>query len=340
MLTSTPGVAGRLPLTILAFAMTGCGGAQRIPSRSVDAVSPSASATAEPTAPPVPMEDAEPERELPRESNETETEAEAEAPPPEVDSGTVGEFRTVDTHTAKDTHGVERSNILPTKTEAALKFVVVDKEKGPIQGIVISLTGPGGDKYYTEETDAVGYADVLVPVGKQYHIVFLSLGRQKIAATVTLEDEPRLTQKMTLRYRRIDLPPSSPAESAPAPRFTLEGVNFDTGKASIRPESSARLDSVVEYMTHKKNSRIEISGHTDNVGNARANQSLSEKRARACRDYLISKGIAGIRVKAVGYGDARPVAPNDTDEGRAANRRIEATELKSVKIRLGEDWAL
>lgn len=282
------------------------------------------------------MADAEPEREPSPESNETETET--PPPPAEVDSGTVGEFRTVDTHTAKDTHGVRPSTIIPTETEAALKFVVVDKETGPIQGIVISLTGPGGDKYYTEETDAVGYADVLVPVGKKYQIVFLSLGHQKIAATVTLENEPRLTQKLKLRYRRIDPPPSSPGEPAPAPRFTLEGVNFDTGKSTVRPESYPRLDSVVEYMTHKKNSRIEISGHTDNVGNARANQALSEERASACRDYLISKGIAGVRIKAVGYGDVRPVAPNDTDEGRAANRRIEATELKSVKVRLGADW--
>ncbi|MFI5301922.1 MAG: OmpA family protein, partial [Polyangiales bacterium] len=81
------------------------------------------------------------------------------------------------------------------------------------------------------------------------------------------------------------------------------------------------------YLTHKKSARIEISGHTDNVGNPKTNKALSEKRAQACRDYLISKGIDGARVQAIGYGDERPIAPNDTEDGRQKNRRIEATEL-------------
>ena len=107
----------------------------------------------------------------------------------------------------------------------------------------------------------------------------------------------------------------------------LSGVNFDTGKATIRPESFSRLDIVVDFMTHKKSARVEISGHTDNVGNPKANKALSEKRAQACRDYIISKGVDRSRLKAVGYGDEHPIAPNDTDEGRQKNRRIEAKEL-------------
>jgi outer membrane protein OmpA-like peptidoglycan-associated protein len=80
-------------------------------------------------------------------------------------------------------------------------------------------------------------------------------------------------------------------------------------------------------MTHKKSVRVEIAGHTDNVGNKNANKALSQKRADAVRAYLISKGIDGARIKAVGYGDANPVAPNTTSEGRQQNRRIEAHEL-------------
>jgi outer membrane protein OmpA-like peptidoglycan-associated protein len=106
----------------------------------------------------------------------------------------------------------------------------------------------------------------------------------------------------------------------------LDGVNFDTGKASIRAESFPRLDGVVEYMSHKPSVRIQISGHTDNVGNPKTNKTLSEKRAQACRDYLIAKGIDGTRVAAVGFGDERPIASNATDDGRQQNRRIEATE--------------
>jgi OmpA-OmpF porin, OOP family len=80
-------------------------------------------------------------------------------------------------------------------------------------------------------------------------------------------------------------------------------------------------------MTHKKSARIEVSGHTDNVGKKKDNKRLSQKRADAVRAYLVSKGIDASRIDTIGYGDERPIAPNDTDQGRQKNRRIEATEL-------------
>jgi outer membrane protein OmpA-like peptidoglycan-associated protein len=237
------------------------------------------------------------------------------------DTGPAGnEFVLQKSDTAKGAQGATPSKIKPSKTEAAMKFIVVDKDKGAIPGVVISLTAPDGAKFYTGETDSTGYAEVLVPVGKKYSLVYLSLGRGDIAASVPVTDEPNQNIKLTLRYKNHD-------PEAAAARFVLDGVNFDTGKATIRPESFPRLDSVVEYLSHKKSARIEISGHTDNVGNPKSNKALSEKRAQACRDYLVSKGIDASRIQAVGYGDERPVAGNDTDAGRQQNRRIEATEL-------------
>jgi len=227
------------------------------------------------------------------------------------------EFQLQDTHTAKGAHGATASKIAPTKTEAAMRLFVVDKDKGPVKGVVIFLTGPDKKKHYTDPTDSEGYAEVLVPVGQTYDVTYLSLGRREIAATVPVADEPSQSVKLTLRYKR---------ELAQQP-FILAGVNFDTAKATIRPESFPHLDLVVEFMVHKKDARIEISGHTDNVGNAKANKTLSEKRAQACRNYVVSKGIDKKRLDAIGFGDERPVAPNDTDEGRQKNRRIEAKEL-------------
>ena len=227
------------------------------------------------------------------------------------------EFQLQDTHTAKGAHGATASKIKPTRTEAAMKLFVVDKDKGPVKGVVIFFTGPDKTKYYAEPTDSEGYAELLVPVGKTYDITYLSLGRGEIAATVPVADEPSQSVKLTLRYKR---------ERAPKP-LILDGVNFDTAKATIRPESFARLDTVVDFMVHKQDARVEISGHTDNVGNAGANKTLSEKRAQACRNYLVSKGIDKKRLDAVGFGDEHPIAPNDTDEGRQKNRRIEAKEL-------------
>jgi len=229
------------------------------------------------------------------------------------------EFKLQDTHTAKEAHGATASKLKPTRTEAVMKLFVVDKDKGPVKGVVAFLTGPDKTKYYAEPTDSEGYAEVLVPVGKQYDVTFLSLGRREIAATVPVADEPSQSVKLTLRYKR----------EIPEKPFILAGVNFDTAKATIRPESFPRLDTVVEFMAHKKTARVEISGHTDNVGNAKSNKTLSEQRAQACRNYIVSKGIDKKRLDAVGFGDEHPIAPNDTDEGRQKNRRIEARELMS-----------
>jgi outer membrane protein OmpA-like peptidoglycan-associated protein len=244
------------------------------------------------------------------------TAAYAASPAPPA-SGEKHEFQLQDTHTAKEAHGATASKLKPTKTEAVMKLFVIDKDKGPVKGVVIFLTGPDKTKYYADPTDSEGYAEVLVPVGKRYDVTFLSLGRREIAATVPVDDEPNQNVKLTLRYKR---------EFAQQP-LILAGVNFDTGKATIRPESFSHLDGVVEFMVHNKSARVEISGHTDNVGNAKANKGLSEKRAQACRNYVVSKGIDKKRVDAIGFGDERPIAPNDTDEGRQKNRRIEAKEL-------------
>ena len=207
----------------------------------------------------------------------------------------------------------KQAKLQATDTEAALRFFVVDKQKGPIEGIVVSLTSPTGKVYYTEETDKEGFAELLVPIGQTYDLVYLSLGRRNVAAKVEVKNEPRLNLKLTMRYEREE----------PRKAFVLD-VKFATGKATLTPDSYARLDTVVEYMVHKKEARIEISGHTDTTGKKAANKKLSQARADAVRDYLVSKGVDADRVKAVGYGDEKPIAPNDTAEGRLKNRRIEA----------------
>lgn len=249
----------------------------------------------------------------------TPSETSAAGAEPEAAAPASSSFVLKTSNSVKDAHGVAPSSIKATATEAAMKFVVVDKEKGPIQGIVISLTDPSGKKFYTPETDAQGYAEVLVPIGQKYELVYLSLGREDVAASVDVTNEPHQNIRLTLRYKRFNM--------EAVPRFVLDGVTFDTGKATIKEESYARLDKVAEFMLHKGSARIQISGHTDNVGNPKTNKALSLKRAQACRDYLISTGIDGSRIEAVGYGDERPVAPNDTEEGRQQNRRIEAIQL-------------
>ncbi|MBC7660029.1 MAG: OmpA family protein [Chitinophagaceae bacterium] len=100
-------------------------------------------------------------------------------------------------------------------------------------------------------------------------------------------------------------------------------VTFETGKAIINPGFDNVLTSVADVIKEYKNTNVEISGHTDNRGNQQANQILSEQRAQAVAAFMRKSGVADKRLKAVGYGPNQPVADNTTDEGRAANRRVE-----------------
>lgn len=103
-------------------------------------------------------------------------------------------------------------------------------------------------------------------------------------------------------------------------------LNFDTGKASIRPDSKKTLDDVATALSSAPNLRIEIGGHTDNVGKADANRMLSEARAQSVLKALAERGIATNRLTAKGYGQDKPVADNTTEDGRAKNRRVELTK--------------
>lgn len=244
-------------------------------------------------------------------------------------------FQLSDSSDAAAAHGEHPSAIQSSATEAALRFFVVDPDAGALQGIVIKLEGADGRIYYTDETDAQGYAEVLVNPGQRYDLEYLSLGRTTTAAHVEVPAGPNQDIRLTLRYRRHRRPhtelsaaPLETPAAAPEPEhLVLDGILFETGSATLDPASNPRLDRVVEYMTHRTSARIRIAGHTDNVGNPQRNQQLSEQRAQAVRAYLIAHGIDGSRVEAVGYGDTQPVASNDTEEGRAQNRRIEAIEL-------------
>jgi outer membrane protein OmpA-like peptidoglycan-associated protein len=107
----------------------------------------------------------------------------------------------------------------------------------------------------------------------------------------------------------------------------LEGVEFDYDKATLRPEAAAILDKAADALQHWSSANIEVAGHTDNKGSDDYNMKLSEQRAEAVRNYLISKGVAAERLSAKGYGETKPVADNNTEEGRFKNRRVELQRL-------------
>jgi OOP family OmpA-OmpF porin len=107
----------------------------------------------------------------------------------------------------------------------------------------------------------------------------------------------------------------------------LEGVYFDFDKATIKPEGKAVLDEAAALLKKHERVIVEVAGHTDSVGSEAYNQGLSERRANSVKQYLTEQGVTATRLSARGYGEAQPVASNDTKEGRAENRRVELIVL-------------
>jgi OmpA-OmpF porin, OOP family len=105
------------------------------------------------------------------------------------------------------------------------------------------------------------------------------------------------------------------------------GIHFDTGKAMILPDSENILSEIVKLLKQNADLRLRVEGHTDNQGNAAANQALSEKRAQAVVAWLTAHGVAGTRLTAKGLGSTTPVADNGTEDGRAKNRRVELAKM-------------
>jgi OOP family OmpA-OmpF porin len=135
-------------------------------------------------------------------------------------------------------------------------------------------------------------------------------------------------------------PPPPPPEPPPPPKVEVkddkielnEKVNFETGKAVLLPDSKTLLDEVAQVLAdHPEIQKVRVEGHTDNQGGAAYNKRLSNRRAKAVRDYLVSQGIDGKRLVSKGLGQSKPIASNKTAEGREQNRRVELKILKRSK---------
>lgn len=117
-------------------------------------------------------------------------------------------------------------------------------------------------------------------------------------------------------------PVSVAAAAAGKKTIVLRGINFDFDKANIKPEAEPVLDAAAEVLKENPDVSVRVGGHTDSVGTDAYNQGLSERRAKAVRDYLASHGVDASRLTAVGFGESQPVADNGTADGRAQNRRV------------------
>lgn len=195
-----------------------------------------------------------------------------------------------------------------------MKGVVTDqKTNAKLSAQVKIIDVATGDEIASTSSDPVtGSFIISLPVSRNYALnvskskyLFYS---DKIELQNSTPDKPFLVN--------IALKPIEVGES-----IVLKNIFFETGSAELKSESVAELTKLVQFMRRNAEVRIEISGHTDNVGSDAMNQKLSEERANAVADYLFNNGIDKQRVRSVGYGKTRPIDANDTEQGRANNRR-------------------
>src|SRR5207248_1098991 len=124
---------------------------------------------------------------------------------------------------------------------------------------------------------------------------------------------------------RVYGPPPPPPTRPPVRTYTFEDVYFDFDRYSLRPEATRVLDEAVTAMRETATLRLEIEGHTCNIGTAEYNLALGDRRANAVKDYLVSRGISADRLRTVSYGEERPKYDNAREETRRLNRRAALT---------------
>lgn len=202
-----------------------------------------------------------------------------------------------------------------------VKGRVTDKKTGKGIAATLELTDLSTRQIISKvKTDSLGNYLLTLPTGRDYAFTVNQRGY------LFNSDQYFLKNGITdsTAEKNIVLQPIEQNAS-----IVLKNIFFETNRYELSPASLIELDKLVTLLTENPTLKIEISGHTDNVGKAESNLLLSDNRAKAVVDYLVSKKIEAKRLTAKGYGLTRPVADNSTEEGRAQNRR---TEMKITEL--------
>ena len=198
-------------------------------------------------------------------------------------------------------------------------FVYDIENKKPLDANFRLVDIKTGDLIVESRSDNKGEFLVTLPSNKDYALEVQKDGYLYHSENFSLKENPDAAEP---RYLNIGMSPVKQGESV-----VLRNIFFESGKFDLKPESEVELKNLHVFLSNNPSLRIEIAGHTDNVGEEADNLLLSKNRAEAVYTYLIINGIAKERSTFKGYGESQPVASNDTPEGRAANRRTVFTVL-------------
>lgn len=217
---------------------------------------------------------------------------------------------------------MEESVELKTIRLTIVKGLVTDAfTQQPVSAQIDIVDNNTSEVIFTSQTNsATGKFLVTLPSGKNYGLTVKADGYLFHSENF---DIPPATEYQEIE-KAIEL--SNLKKDA---KIVLNNVFFETGSAKLKPTSYAELGRLTLLLNENTNLRIEISGHTDNKGSQSANQKLSEARAKAVVDFLIAEGIPSERLSYVGYAFDQPIADNNTEEGRAKNRRVEFKILEN-----------
>lgn len=193
---------------------------------------------------------------------------------------------------------------------------VLDKKTNkPIDAAITFTTLSDGKEAGTAHTTpGTGDYQIILPYGKLYGFSASAQGYYAVSENLDLTNLASYEEVKRDLYL-------VPIEVGQVVR--LNNIFFEFGKDSLKSESFVELDNVVKLLTDNPSMHIALSGHTDNVGSDAANLKLSEGRAKAVYNYLVSKGIDATRLSSKGFGETKPVSTNDTEDGRQQNRRVE-----------------
>ena len=207
-----------------------------------------------------------------------------------------------------------QTTLQPTDYDAVVLFKVTDDKGAPEQGAIVKLEDSGDKKFRSDTADVDGNTALLLKKGSSHKLVVEKAGAKfdfgvfeipRQDGKFTMEENLQI--KIVTKYNRI---------------YELK-IHFGPNKSELYENAKIEIDKLFEEMVKNPTMKIEVAGHTDNVGEDALNFNISQKRANSIKAYLVEKGVPEKRITAKGYGETAPVSENFTEEGRTRNRRIE-----------------